>query len=218
MMTKLDRAGYIFIGIVLVIGIYLGFTDPERFDTRFAQEDGFVENVTAIALLGLSILCAIRLYRFRKIKPFWWKAGTFIFALLFFFAAGEEISWGQRIFGWETGDFFEDNLQNETNLHNLEIGETNINKLIFSQILTGVMVIYLLIVPFLFRRKQWMKNLLTRFAVPVVHRHHTIAFIIVTIVVLIIPASRVWEVYEMAFSIIFLLIFIHPLNKEIFQK
>lgn len=217
MMTRLDQAGYIFIGIILVIGIYLGFTDPEGFDTRFAQEDGFVENVTAIALLGLSILCVSRFFRFRKIKPFWWKTGTLIFAFLFFFAAGEEISWGQRIFGWETGDFFEDNLQNETNLHNLEIGDININKLIFSQILTGVMVIYLFIIPYLFHRKVWMKNLLTRFAVPVVRWHHVIAFVIVTIAVLIIPASRVWEVYEMAFAIIFLLIFIRPLNKEIFR-
>lgn len=217
-MTKLDRAVYIFIAIILIIGMYLGFTDPERFNTRFAQEDGFVENITALALLALAALCGVRLYRCWRVRPFWWKAGTFIFALLFFFAAGEEISWGQRIFGWKTGDFFEDNLQNETNLHNLEVGGKNINKLIFSQLLTVVMVIYLFVVPFLFRRKNWMKNLLRKFAVPVVRWHHIIAFLVVTSVVLIIPASRVWEVYEMAFAIIFLLIFIDPLNKEIFEK
>ena len=30
----------------------------------------------------------------------------------------EEISWGQRIFGWETPQTFEGNVQDETNLHN----------------------------------------------------------------------------------------------------
>lgn len=47
----------------------------------------------------------------------------FIFALLAlitFWMAMEEISWGQRIFKWETtGYFAENNMQQETNLHNL---------------------------------------------------------------------------------------------------
>jgi hypothetical protein len=35
--------------------------------------------------------------------------------------AGEEISWGQRIFGWATPDFFrENNIQGETNFHNMD--------------------------------------------------------------------------------------------------
>lgn len=36
------------------------------------------------------------------------------------FVAGEEISWGQRVFGWETPDSLADiNHQNETNIHNI---------------------------------------------------------------------------------------------------
>jgi hypothetical protein len=36
-----------------------------------------------------------------------------------FFIAGEEISWGQRAFGWETpGSFGDRNWQNETTFHN----------------------------------------------------------------------------------------------------
>jgi len=42
-------------------------------------------------------------------------------AVLFFFGAGEEISWGQRIFGWGTPpEIAKENLQGETNLHNLK--------------------------------------------------------------------------------------------------
>jgi hypothetical protein len=40
--------------------------------------------------------------------------------LVFLFVAMEEISWGQRIFGWDTPPFLEDlNLQGETNVHNI---------------------------------------------------------------------------------------------------
>jgi hypothetical protein len=43
-------------------------------------------------------------------------------AFVFFLGAGEEISWGQRIFGIETPEAWaEVNVQRETNLHNLEV-------------------------------------------------------------------------------------------------
>ena len=49
-----------------------------------------------------------------------------LLALLFFFGGGEEISWGQRIFGWDTPQAFEQaNVQRETNIHNLNIFSRN---------------------------------------------------------------------------------------------
>ncbi len=57
------------------------------------------------------------------------------------------------------------------------------------------------------------RNILDRFAFPVVKWHHTIAFLLVPLIVFIIPAERKWEVYEMAFGFIFFLIFLNPLNK-----
>jgi hypothetical protein len=39
---------------------------------------------------------------------------------LFFVCAGEEISWGQRLIGWQTPEWLaSENAQGETNLHNL---------------------------------------------------------------------------------------------------
>jgi hypothetical protein len=47
-------------------------------------------------------------------------------ALLFFFGAGEEISWGQRIFGFETPETLAQvNKQDELNLHNLSVLENS---------------------------------------------------------------------------------------------
>ncbi|MBT0767423.1 hypothetical protein KIH74_00720 [Kineosporia sp. J2-2] len=53
----------------------------------------------------------------------WALAGLLLTAVLgWFFLAGEEISWGQRVFGIATPDGFEGNHQAETNLHNFDTG------------------------------------------------------------------------------------------------
>jgi hypothetical protein len=52
------------------------------------------------------------------------RVALLILALLMFVCAGEEISWGQRIFGWDTPEKWSAmNAQVETNLHNLVIIE-----------------------------------------------------------------------------------------------
>lgn len=215
--TRTDRWGYVILGIVGIIGIIVGFVDESVFNERFANEDGIVENLTTLALLCVSILCGYRLIRQWNARHGFWLAGTALFAVLFFFAAGEEISWGQRIFGWESSEYFmERNAQNETNLHNLVVGETKLNKLIFSQLLGITMGLYLLVVPLLYRRINWVRQIMDRFAVPVVHGHHILGFIMLTLVVLVIPAERKWEVYELGFGLIFFLIFLNPYNKKVF--
>ena len=47
-------------------------------------------------------------------------------AIACFYVIMEEISWGQRVFGWGTSEFFKkNNLQGETNLHNMLTGPYN---------------------------------------------------------------------------------------------
>lgn len=218
-LTRTEKLGYAFLAFVFILSLYFGFTDTAYFDNHFAVEDGPVEYGTAFMLLCISLLCFYRLFYLGKSKPILWKVGVLAFALVFFFGAGEEISWGQRIFGIESSEFFlQNNAQRETNLHNLVVGGKKVNKIIFSQLLMLAMVVYLLVMPYLFRKKQWVKNLANKFAVPVVKWQHTIAFISCTLLVAINPASRKWEVYELAFGVIFLLIFLAPLNDIIFKK
>ena len=53
-----------------------------------------------------------------------------IFGIGMILAAGEEISWGQRIFGWDTPDSItEINNQDETNLHNVLAVQGSLNYL-----------------------------------------------------------------------------------------
>jgi len=216
--TVQDLWGYVLLAIILLVALFIGLTDKTFFNERFANEDGFVENLTTLALLCVAILSGYRLIQQWNRRKWPWLLGTGLFTILFFFGAGEEISWGQRIFGWESSEYFiERNAQGETNIHNLVVGETKINKLIFSQLLAFVMIVYLLVTPLLYRRNTWIRKTLDGFAVPVVQWHHTISFLLVTIVILIIPADRKWEVYELSFAMIFFLIFLNPLNKNVFN-
>ena len=84
-------------------------------------EDGIAENLQVLVYLVtlMLVLSATRRY---------WQAKERFIALLYIglclgllFLTGEEISWGQRLWGWETtGVFAEINQQQETNLHNIE--------------------------------------------------------------------------------------------------
>jgi hypothetical protein len=81
------------------------------------------ESLTPVLLI-ISVSClGWALVRLRKIDgPSRGKlviaACLLILAVLFFFDAGEEISWGQRIIGWKTPALFRGNTQLETNIHN----------------------------------------------------------------------------------------------------
>ena len=152
-LTKIEKTAYLILGLILLLGLYLGITDEIYFDTQFAQEDGPVEWGTTIMLFGISVLSLYRLITMGTKKKILWCVGTFIFAVLFLFAAGEEISWGQRIFAVESSEFFlKNNAQGETNLHNLMVGETKINKIIFNQLLFLVMILYLPVTPVFYRK------------------------------------------------------------------
>jgi len=91
------------------------------------REDGPVEVLGAIFFLGCSLLFIWLFVQskhgndFHFIhtrKNFFWL----ILGLLFIFAFGEEISWGQRIFHYSTPEIIRDsNIQEELNIHNLKI-------------------------------------------------------------------------------------------------
>ena len=80
------------------------------------QEDGWVENLTAVAyLLAGALLLAAAWAETRRAPRFVLLAGGVAMA----FIAGEEISWGQRIWDFPTPDFLAHNDHGEFNVHNL---------------------------------------------------------------------------------------------------
>lgn len=218
-LTRTEKLAYIFLIIIFGLGIYYANTNLQYFDEVYTKEDGFAEYGTAFLLFCSSLLLFLRFFKLFKSKKGLWKIGIFFMAVVFLFGAGEEISWGQRIFNVESSEYFlENNAQGETNLHNMVVDGKKVNKIIFSQLLTLILVIYLIITPILYRKFKGIKNLANMFAVPIVQWHHTIAFLTVTGILVFIGSNRKWELYELAFGVIFFLIFLNPINKSIYSK
>ena len=217
--TRTEILGYSFLLMIYTLGIFYANTDQVFFENVYVREDGFIEYATAAMLLCISILSFSRLIKLWHSTPLLWKIGTLGFALIFLFGAGEEISWGQRIFNWESSDYFiQNNAQQETNLHNMMVGDTKINKLIFSKILVVVLAIYLVILPILYRKISAIKKLTDSFAVPVVQWTQTIAFIVFSVLLAFMPSGKNPEIHELALGVIFFLIFINPFNSKVFQR
>jgi len=218
-LTLIEKIAYGSLMSIFAFGIYFSNTDTFYFENVYVKEDGFVEYGTALFLCCSSILLLYRLVKLYKFKKPLWMLGMFVIALVFIFGSGEEISWGQRIFNIESSEYFlQNNAQGETNLHNMVVDGKKINKIIFSQLLTIVLIIYLIITPFIYRKFEFIKNLANMFAVPIVKWHQTIAFLTSTVLVAVMASEKKWELYELAFSVIFLLIFLNPLNKAIYEK
>lgn len=84
-----------------------------------ACEDGPLENLQVVVVL-VGAVYGLRLVALPKTTYPMWARGLFVFgAVACIYIALEEVSYGQRIFGWGTPENWGQlNDQNETNLHN----------------------------------------------------------------------------------------------------
>ncbi len=214
--NKIEYGVTIFIGVSLILGIYYAFVlGQQRFELEYVVEDGVIEYGTALFLLAIGLYNLSKFIKYRQSHKLLWSVGTLLLALLFIFGAGEEISWGQRLFGFETPDSLKEiNRQDETTLHNIRIGDFDVNKLIFSQLLTVILILYFALYPILYRRVSWIQKTSDLFGIPVPQWRHMIIFLIATSVALIIPSEKKWELHEFAFAAVFFIIFLFPFNKK----
>ena len=139
---------FFFVNPVLPTLIYL---KNGNLPTWLLGEDGVYESVAAVCCLGAG---AIFLYAFIRFPG---QADLFLLsskrnpavlalALLFLFLFLEEISWGQRVFNIDTPGFFaERNVQNEINLHNFKIIQSERGTI--SDLLFKLLNIYLILLP-----------------------------------------------------------------------
>ncbi len=218
-MKALHFIVYIILILFVAIGWYFAHNSPDFFAEYFVKEDAWVENLTAVFLFITSLLLLFRAFRFASLKNGLACLGCLLMAAVFFFGAGEEISWGQRIFKIETSEFFNaNNTQREINIHNLEFKGIKLNKLIFSQLLSIVLFLYLFVFKFLYARIPSIQNLFDRFAIPVHHWHQSLMIVFLLLLIVLIPSDRKWEMLEFIFAILFLLIVAFPFNRSVFVK
>jgi len=119
------------LGAALALLYVLRAWFPEASSVRaLYREDGVFETLTAIVSAVSGGMFVVLAMQTRRMVPHDERRQRAIARIVLFLAAAacllfalEEISWGQRIFGWETPAFLRGaNYQGETNLHNLVFG------------------------------------------------------------------------------------------------
>jgi hypothetical protein len=145
-------------GIIYLISFsFINVINPSVYES-VVKEDGFLENIQVIFYFTaavVSLICSLKF--FNKFK----KPEAIFFLLLFislFFIAGEEISWGQRIFGIETPEnYARMNLQEETTIHNLGFFQSKIDYIYMALGLWGAFSALILksLIPKLYKKYQY---------------------------------------------------------------
>lgn len=114
--SKVAVLGYLCLCLTALFFSYLLVGDLQTY-ILLTREDGLVENLTAVAFF----LAGLLLFAMALAERSGFQRGIYMLGgLVMTFACGEEISWGQRIFGFATPDFLMDvNNQGEFNVHNI---------------------------------------------------------------------------------------------------
>jgi len=197
--------------LAVLYGIGVRYLEgPDAF-RNYVREDGPAEYATALFLLAGSLVAFCRAFTCcrgkRHLPVLTWS----VLAFLFFFAAGDEISWGQRIFDLESGEFFlKHNKQEEINIHNLVVAGKSINMIIFSRLVILALLFYFIVFPLLVRKPGFIRNLVARFGLPLPSVRHIIIMGVSTVLIAVIAMAKGSELNELAFSVIFFMIFLNP--------
>ncbi len=132
--------------LILAFAFAAGLVESSNSELYYAlvQEDGTLEWMTfwAFFLAAIGFVMAARSQRRAGAGIPWLTLGLALFS---FVVAMEEISWGQRIFGYRPPDYFlEQNFQQEFNVHN--VFETALRKLALKATILGFGVVLPLLV------------------------------------------------------------------------
>jgi hypothetical protein len=151
---------------------------------RITREDGPIETLGAsLFLTGAAIAFACWFLSGRQVRETAEKQASrnaffFFLGLVLFIAFAEEISWGQRLFGWQTRGLFKDaNLQGETNLHNLSFlhGDhpdgslkTGVRAFFTAELaFLAMWVVYIVLIPLMARTSEKSRALILRINLPI---------------------------------------------------
>lgn len=105
---------------LLLASVAFLLIDRDLFVWWAGSETGPGENITAIMFVISAVLAVLLARRKTALPVTWFRHSLYAIAVIALFVAGEEWSWGQHFFQWETPDWLaEINNQHETNLHNV---------------------------------------------------------------------------------------------------
>lgn len=172
-MAKIAKKNIVLTGLLSIILFYA----PVLFlaeDTLLSltEEDGLYEYLGSLFFFFASV---VFLFTFLKAK----NRNIFflLFALAFFFAAGEEISWGQRIFNFDTPSVIEaNNAQKEFSIHNLDFIQhpdgigSSIKDLLFNfnRLFILSWIVYFILIPLANRNSSKLRSLFLKIRLPII--------------------------------------------------
>lgn len=106
--------------IILISTLCVYLYEPALARFIVGDEAGFFEPATAIVLLPAIYFGCLCFYHRNRIKFLPIRIWIGLVTLACIYIAGEEISWGQHLFNWQSPEVFREvNDQNETNIHNI---------------------------------------------------------------------------------------------------
>ncbi|NGX42805.1 MAG: hypothetical protein K940chlam7_01093 [Chlamydiae bacterium] len=116
--TIFNRSFFIILALACASLLFILYSPylSNTISDKIMKEDGIAEWLTALTFLFCSVIAAANIFISPRIQ---YKITFLLFSLLFFLCFGEEISWGQRIFGFASPEAIKNiNAQEEFNLHN----------------------------------------------------------------------------------------------------
>ena len=215
--TVIEISMLLLVALMLITGFVLFFTNRDLF-MQYTVEDGLVEWLTVFGLLLGAGLCFIRFVKLLHKRSAIFLALTFLLGLMLFIVAGEEVSWGQRLFGIQSPEFFkEHNTQSETNFHNMVLDGVKVNKVIFTFGLIAALGIFLLIVPYAYRRNKTFQQWVDSWGILIPRNYQIIAFMLLFAITESLPHEKNSELLECGAALLFFLIVRYPLNEHIYN-
>lgn len=168
------QIGLIFICLAIIFCCYamlLAYFDIDAY-TQLIKEDGIVEYSSSLFwFFSAVIMCLHLIKQSRGITNQYEFIFSILLTMFFIVCAGEEISWGQRLFSIETPEFMKTiNVQNEITLHN--IGSISV----FGNIFFLITLFFFLFIPFLIQKNVQLKQLLLFLHFPIANRFATYVF------------------------------------------
>lgn len=184
---------------VFIFALIAGFSalsvlNPDAY-YQHVQEDQPLEWATFWAFMAAAVLFmrAAVLQRQKRQLP-WFFAGLATFCIL---VAMEEISWGQRVFGYTPPLYFlENNHQQEFNLHN--VMPTSLRK----QTLGAILILYGVLLPLLARVPTG-KQLLTKLRISAPPAGLVPIFVALVALLIVYPLSYTGELIEICMAMAF---------------
>ena len=165
-------------------GVVVALVDRDLFYSFVIVEDGILEWATVVAMGTAAVVSLLRLLKGFRAFGLMKKLVLLSIVVLAVFGIGEEISWGQRLLGLETPQWFtENNYQNELNVHNLVFGDIRFHKDIFPKALLLFFLLYLGVLTPLYGRYPRVRSLLDRWGIPVPKNYQIVSYFVAVLIV-----------------------------------